>query len=137
MAITNGQQNVSLLPQSQQFLSTTVAGSVAATSTGNVTLISSGANSIYVYAYNIGAESTANVTVRLMSGSTTAECWRTVLQSGSTGALAAGQVDRDVMSVTPPAYLFRTNPGDPLTYEKGGSSAANALTHYSLAFWRG
>jgi hypothetical protein len=118
--------------------STTAVGTVAATSTGNVTLISSGAGSIYVYSYNLAAESTANVTVRMMSGSTTAECWRTTLEcDGSTGAFAAGGIDRDVMFVSPPAYLFRTAAGDPLTYEKGASSAANALAHYSFGFWRG
>ena len=117
--------------------STTVAGSVAATSTGNVTLISSGSGSIFAFAYSFSAESTANVTVRLMSGSTTAECWRTILQSGSTGAFAAGNADRDSLAVSPPSYLFRTAAGDPLTYEKGASSVANALTHYAISFWRG
>lgn len=115
--------------------STTVTGSVPVTSTGNVTLISSSAQRIYVYAYSISAPSTianAGVTVRLMSGSTTAECWRSFLCGPSSGVPGI-----DTMWVDPPAYLFRTAPGDPLTYEKGGSSVANALTHYSFGFWRG
>lgn len=118
--------------------STTVAGSVAATSTGNITLISSAAGTgIYVYGYSLAAESTANVTVRLVNGSTTSECWRTTLESGaSTSALAAGNIDRAELAVSPPAYLFRTSVANPLTYEKGASSVANALVHYSFAFWR-
>ena len=111
-------------------------GSVATTSTGDVTLISSAASAIYVFAFDIGAQSTANVTVRLVSGSTTAECWRTVLGAVSTSAIGAGEVETARLSVTPPAYLFRTKAGDPLTYDKGASSVANALTHYSFAFWR-
>ena len=114
--------------------STTVCGSVAITSTGNITLISSAGGAIYVYAYQIAAPSTiANngLTVRLMSGSTTAECWRTTL-TGASSAVAG----IDAMAVTPPAYIFRTNPGEPLTYEKGGSSVAGALTSYSFAYWR-
>lgn len=116
--------------------STTVEGSVAATSTGNVTLISSGRGSIYVFGYELAAQSTANVSVRLVSGSTSAECWRTTLGAQSTTAIAAGNLDRDTLAVTPPGYLFRTLPGDPLTYEKGASSAANALVHFAFAFWR-
>ena len=115
--------------------STTAVGAVAATSTGNITLISSVAGqTAYVYAYNLTGESTANVSVRLMSGSTT-EVWRVTLESASTGALAAGSLDRDVLSVTPPGYLFRTAPGAALTYEKGASSAANALISYALSYW--
>src|SRR3990167_2232103 len=99
--------------------STTVSGSVAVASTGNVTLISSGAGSIYVYAYPPAAPSTianGGLTIRLMSGSTT-ECWRTTL-TGASSAVAG----IDSISLTPPAYLFRTEAGAALTYEKGNSS---------------
>lgn len=128
----------SLTNQGPIIPSTTVAGSVAATSTGNVTLISSGAAAINVYAYSLSVNSTTAVTIRLMSGSTTAECWRTVLTPApaSTSAFQAGGIN-EALSVSPPAILFRTNPGEPLTYEKGGSSAANALQHYAFGFWRG
>lgn len=120
-----------------QFKSTTVGGSVAASSTGNVTLITSAATAIYVYSYSLSVNSSANVTIRLMSGSTTAECWRTVLgpTEVSTSAFAPG-VHNEWNAIEPPAYLFRTAPGDPLTYEKGASSVANALTHYAFGFWR-
>lgn len=114
--------------------STTVCGSVAVTSTGNVVLISSATSAIYVYAYQIAAPSTianGGLTVRLMSGSTTAECWRVTL-TGPSSAVAG--IDR--LAVTPPAYLFRTNPGQALTYEKGNSSVAGAITSYSFGFWR-
>ena len=113
--------------------STTVAGAVAVGSTGNVTLISSATGSIYVYAYHIAAPSTianGGLTVRLMSGSTT-ECWRTTL-TGASSAVAG--IDR--LAVAPPAYLFRTVAGDPLTYEKGASSVAGAITSFSFGFWR-
>ena len=115
--------------------STTVVGAVAAASTGNITLISSVAGqAAYVYAYNFTGESTANISVRLMSGSTV-EVWRVTLECGSTAALAAGTIDRDALSVSPPGYLFRTAAAAALTYEKGGSSVANALVSYSLGYW--
>ena len=115
--------------------STTVVGAVAAASTGNITLISSVAGqAAYVYAYNFTGESTANISVRIMSGSTI-EVWRVTLESASTGALAAGSLDRDSMNVTPPGYLFRTAAAAALTYEKGGSSVANALISYALSYW--
>ncbi len=124
--------------QGPAIASTTVAGSVLVGSTGNQTLISSGTAAINVFAYSLSANSTTAVTVRLMSGSTTAECWRTVLAppSLSTTVIATGSIS-EALAVSPPAYLFRTNPGDPLTYEKGGSSAANALQHFAFGFWRG
>lgn len=122
----------SLTNQGPAVDSTTVAGSVAATSTGNVTLISSGPGSIYVYAYSFSVTSTIAMTVRLMSGSTTAECWRTVL-ANSTSVVNMSESN----VVTPPGYLFRTAGGDPLTYEKGASSVTGALQHYALGFWRG
>lgn len=111
--------------------STTVCGSVAATSTGNVTLISSAASAIYVYAMSLGVVSTARFSIRLMSGSTTAECWRWSVE-GASSAIAGA---RD-LAVSPPAYLFRTNAGDPLTYEKGNSSVSGAIQDFSFAFWR-
>lgn len=114
--------------------STTAVGTVAATSTGDITLISSVATSIYVFAYDITVQSTANVQVRLLSGSTV-EVWRTILGANSTTAIAAGNIDRDRMFVSPPAYLFRTGAGLPLVYAKGASSAANGLTSYALAYW--
>lgn len=116
------------------FKSTTVAGSVPVGSTGNVTLISSQNTAIYVFGYSLGAASTignAGVVVRMLSGSTTAECWRTTLNGASSAAVGV-----DEMYVNPPSYLFRTNPGDPLTYEKGASSVANALNHFAFMFWR-
>jgi hypothetical protein len=116
--------------------STTVQGSVPATSTGNVTLISSGAGAIYVYAFEIAAQSTANVGVRLVSGSTTASVWNLTLGATSTTAIAAGNVAEARGYVTPPAWIYRTAAGDPLTYEKGASSVAGALTSFSFSFWR-
>lgn len=113
--------------------STTINGSVAVGSSGNVDLISSGAGSIYVYAYSIAAMSTAanaGLTVRLMSGSTT-ECWRVVC----TGASSAIN-DVQGLAVAPPAYLFRTGAGAALTYEKGGSTVAGAISAFSFGFWR-
>lgn len=112
--------------------STTVTGSVAVGSSGNVTLISSGTNQIYVYAYSLSAPSTVangGHTVRMMSGSTT-ECWR-VTVAGASSAVAGVAA----LAVTPPAYLFRTVAGDALTYEKG-STVQGALTHFSFGFWR-
>ena len=114
--------------------STTVSGSVAVTSTGNVDLISSQASAIYVFGYSVSAPSTVangGLTVRLMSGSTTAECWRITLAGPSSGAPGLAE-----LAVTPPAFLFRTNAGDALTYEKGNSSVAGALTSFTFAFWR-
>lgn len=111
--------------------STTIGGSVAATSTGNVTLISSAVTSIYVYGFDIGVQSTEITTVRLVSGSTTAEAWRIVFTAAS-----AGEVQSARLAVPPPSYLFRTASGDPLTYEKGASSVVGAISHYSFAFWR-
>ena len=113
--------------------STTVAGAVAVGSTGNVALISSAAGAIYVYAYSLAAPSTiANngLTVRLMSGSTV-ECWRTTLTGAS--SVVAGI---DGLAVAPPAYLFRTEAGAALTYEKGASSVAGAISSFSFGFWR-
>ena len=112
--------------------STTIAGAVAVGSSGNVALISSAAGSIYVYAYAIAAPSTVangGLTIRLMSGSTT-ECWRTTL-TGASSAIAG----IDALAVAPPAYLFRTGPGDALTYEKG-STVQGAITSFSFGFWR-
>lgn len=118
--------------------STTVEGSVAATSTGAITLISSGAGPIYVFGYDVVVESTAVTTMRLVSGSTTAECWRLTLGgAASTTGIGAGSIDRAQQAINPPNWIFRTNPGDPLTYDKGASSVTGAIASFSFAFWRG
>ena len=114
--------------------STTITGSVAAASTGNITLISSAVTGIYVYAYTISgptAASSAGATVPLCSGSTALPVWNPVLVATST---ILGGIDSQV--VTPPAYLFRTADGSPLIYAKGGSSVSGQLTSFSFAFWR-
>ncbi len=115
--------------------STTAVGSVAIASTGNITLISSGTGPINVYAYSIAANSTianAGQTMRLVSGSTTASCWTITLAGPSSGATGLSEA-----AVSPPAYLFRTSPGDALTYEKGASSVTGAIASYSFSYWRG
>ena len=114
--------------------STTVTGSVAVASTGSITLITSGATAIYVYAYTIAgpvAASSAGATIGLYSGSTSVPLWNAVLNATSTTLGGA-----DSLAVTPPAYLFRSVAGDPVLYIKGGSSVAGQLTNYSFAFWR-
>jgi hypothetical protein len=116
--------------------STTGAGSVAATSTGDVTAISSAAGlACYVYAYAVTVVSTVSVTVRLMDGSTRVG-WQFIGYASGAGGASSGSFTAFVseVAVSPPAYLFRTAAANPVLVSKAGSSVA-AIT-YSVAAWR-
>lgn len=95
---------------------------------GDVTLISSNANALYVYAYAFAGESSIASVVRLLAGSTS-ERWRVMLQGGNS-TQGPGVVAE--LAVSPPAYLFRTSTGMPLVMNK----ASSRVTYFSVAAWR-
>lgn len=113
---------------------TNASGRAAAS--GDNSIISSAANTIYVYAYSLSAPSSLHVQVvaRFLSGSTL-QIWRVSLgQMGSTLASTTTTPPAIVpnqMCVTPPGYLFRTAASAPLTLNITSSGI-----DYSVAAWR-
>lgn len=112
--------------------STTASG--ASSAAGDVTLLSSSAQALCVYAFSVQKYSSVNNLIRFLDGSTRA-AWLVSLSgpngggTGSTGISAAGLSE---LAVTPPAYLFRTAAGNPLVMSRGSSGHFS----YSVAAFR-
>lgn len=105
--------------------STTVSGQ--GSSAGDNTVLSSAATGIYVYGYCLSALSTAAQVIRFLNGSTN-ETWRVRTLGGSSAGIGVAISE---LAVTPPAYLFRTAPGNPLLLNLTSSGV-----NYSVSAWR-
>lgn len=115
----------SLMPDSTR-------GSGVAASSGDVTVISSAANTgVHVYAYSVQTNSTAagGIAVRFLDGSTN-PVWHLVLgvAGASTGAFP---IVPNQMAVSPPAYLFRSAANNALVM----NASASGVT-YAVSAWR-
>lgn len=106
--------------------STTASGQAAVA--GDNTILSSAASAIYVYAYALSPLSTANQLMRFLNGSTN-EGWR--IRTAGGGSTVGIQNVYSQLAVSPPAYLFRTAPGNPLVLNITSSGV-----NYSVAAWR-
>lgn len=110
--------------------------SAQAASSGDITVFSSAANTIYVYGYSLTTPPTSVVGIvacRFLSGSTN-QLWRVLV---GTHGIGTGSTNTNVpiipaqLAVTPPGYLFKTATSAPLLLNITSSGV-----NYSVAAWR-
>jgi hypothetical protein len=104
--------------------------SAQAASSGDVTVLTSAATQIYVFAVSLAVASTlVAVKSRFLSGSTTL-LWQTVIGS-AVSTSASYPIVPYTISVPPPAYLFRTAAGAALVL-----NATSSGVNYAVSAWR-
>lgn len=106
----------------------------ASSAAGDLTLVAATTQAVYVYAFAVTKYSSVANVLRLMNGSTSLAWYlnHSGINGGWTGSTGAPTLAPFTLSVSPPAYLFKTSTGNALILSRSSSGHFS----YGVAAWR-